>query len=61
MFMSAVLILWCPGTHTRKQLLQSTRPTDMLYLLKDTLSVEDEHLFKACRSVCLSVLQSHYK
>ena len=29
--------------------------------LKDTLTIEDEKLFKACRSVCLSVPQSHYK
>ena len=40
---------------------KTTRPRDMLLILKDTLSIEDEKLFKACRSVCLSVPQSHYK
>ena len=45
------------GPHTRKQLLQSKRPRDMLLLLKDTLSIEDDHLFKACRSVYSSVPQ----
>ena len=40
---------------------KSTRPTDMLLLLKDTLSIEDDKLFKACRSVCLSVHQNHMK
>ena len=29
--------------------------------LKDTLTIEDEKLFKACKSVCSSVPQSHYK
>ena len=29
--------------------------------LKDTLTIEDEKLFKAYRSVCSSVPQSHYK
>ena len=30
-------------------------PRDMLFFLKDTLSIEDEKLFKACKSVCSSV------
>ena len=34
---------------------KTTRPRDMLYFLKDTLSIEDEKLFKACKSVCSSV------
>ena len=33
---------------------KSTRPIDTLFVLKDTLSIEDETLFKACRSICLS-------
>ena len=40
---------------------KTTRPRDMLLILKDTLSIEDENLFKACRSVRSSVPQSHYK
>ena len=27
---------------------KTTRPRDMLFFLKDTLSIEDEKLFKAC-------------
>ena len=34
---------------------KTTRPRDMLFVLKDTLSIEDEKLFKACKSVCSSV------
>ena len=34
---------------------KTTRPRDMLLFLKDTLSIEDEKLFKACKSVCSSV------
>ena len=34
---------------------KTTRPRDMLFILKDTLSIEDENLFKACKSVCSSV------
>ena len=34
---------------------KTIRPRDMLFFLKDTLSIEDEKLFKACKSVCLSV------
>ena len=34
---------------------KTTRPRDMLVFLKDTLSIEDEKLFKACKSVCSSV------
>ena len=33
----------------------------MLFILKDSLSIEDKKLFKAYRSVCLSVPQSHKK
>ena len=32
---------------------KTTRPRDMLFFLKDILSIEDEKMFKACRSVCL--------
>ena len=32
---------------------KTKRPRDMLFSLKDTLSIEDEKLFKACKSVCL--------
>ena len=34
---------------------KTTRPRDVLFFLKDTLSIEDENLFKACKSVCSSV------
>ena len=34
---------------------KTTRPRDMPFFLKDTLSIEDEKLFKACKSVCSSV------
>ena len=34
---------------------KTTRPRDVLFILKDTLSIEDEKLFKACKSVCSSV------
>ena len=34
---------------------KTTRPRDMLFFLKDTLSIEDEKLFKECKSVCSSV------
>ena len=34
---------------------KTTRPRDMLFFLKDTLSIEDEKLFKACKSVFSSV------
>ena len=34
---------------------KTTRPRDMLFFLKDTLSIEDEKVFKACKSVCPSV------
>ena len=34
---------------------KTTRPRDMLFFLKDILSIEDEKLFKACKSVCSSV------
>ena len=37
---------------------ETTRPRDRLFVLKDSLSIEDEKLFKAFRSVCSSVLQS---
>ena len=38
---------------------KTTRPRDMQSHLKDTLSIKDEKLFKACRSVGSSVPQSH--
>ena len=34
---------------------KTTRPRDVLFFFKDTLSIEDEKLFKACKSVCSSV------
>ena len=40
---------------------KTTRPRDVLFFLKDTLSIEDEKLFKACKSVCSSVFKRHYK
>ena len=45
------------GVHVRVNnfFSKTTRPRDMLFFLKDTLSIEDEKLFKACKSVCSSV------
>ena len=47
------------GVHVRVRVnnffSKTTRPRDMLFFLKDTLSIEDEKLFKACKSVCSSV------
>ena len=40
---------------------KTTMPRDMMFLLKDTLSIENEKLFKVYRYVPLSVPQSHYK
>ena len=40
---------------------KTTRPRDVLFFLKDTLSIEDEKSFKACKSVCSSVCKRHYK
>ena len=34
---------------------KTTRPRDVLFFFKDTLSIDDEKLFKACKSVCSSV------
>ena len=34
---------------------KTTRPRDVLFFLKDTLSIEDEKVFKASKSVCSSV------
>ena len=34
---------------------KTARPSDMLFFFKDTLSNEDEKLFKACKSVRFSV------
>ena len=40
------------GVHVRVRVnnffSKTTRPRDMLFFLKDTLSIEDEKLFKAC-------------
>ena len=61
-----IMALLC-GVHIRVHVRVSnfssktTTPRDMLFLLRDTLTIEDDKLFKACRSVHLSVLQSHYK
>ena len=41
--------------HVNNFFSKTTRPRDMLFFLKDTLSIEDEKLFKACKSVCSSV------
>ena len=43
------------GVHVRVNNFSSktTRPRDVLFFLKDTLSIEDEKLFKACKSVFL--------
>ena len=53
------------GVHVRVRVnnfsSKTTRPRDMLFFLKDTLSIEDENLFKACKSVCSSVCERHYK
>ena len=40
---------------------KTTRQRHAGFFLKDTLTIEDDKLLKACKSVCLSVLQSHYK
>ena len=37
---------------------KSSKLRDMLFNLKDSLSIKDKKLFKACRSVCSSVPQS---
>ena len=39
---------------------KSTKLREIMFLLNDTLSIEDEKLFKACKSVCSSDPQSHY-
>ena len=36
---------------TVNNLSKSAKPRDMLFLLNDTLSIEDEKLFKVCRSI----------
>ena len=41
----------CVGIHVNNFFSKSTRPRDMLFFLKDTLCIEDEKVFKACRSV----------
>ena len=41
------------GVHVNNFFSKTTRPRDMLFFLKDTLSIEDEKLFKACKSVFL--------
>ena len=43
------------GVHVNNFSSKTTRPRDVLFFLKDTLSIEDEKLFKACKSVCSSV------
>ena len=65
-FMSADLTLWHHSTasvsaYMNNLFYKNTRPRDMLILLKDTLSNEDEKLFKTSRSVCSSCPQNHYK
>ena len=40
---------------------KTPRPRDMLFFLKDTLSIGDEKVFKACKYVCLlETLQGRY-
>ena len=52
-------VLLCYPVSIHMSQLQATgRPISSL---KDTLSIKDEKSVKACRSLCLSVLQSHYK
>ena len=51
-----------PCLRPREQLLlQNYKVQRHAVFLKDTLSIEDDKLFKPCRSVCSSLLQSHYK
>ena len=56
-FMSADIMSSLCGVGVRVNNFSSktTRPRDVLFFLKDTLSIEDEKLFKACKSVCSSV------
>ena len=55
-FMSADMSSLCGvGVRVNNFFSKTTRPRDMLFFLKDTLSIEDEKLFKACKSVCSSV------
>ena len=44
------------GTTSPKQ-----QGPDIVFLLKDTLSLEDDKFLKACKSVCLCVCKRHYK
>ena len=37
---------------------KTTRPRDVLFFLKDILSIEDEKLFKACKSVFVCLLET---
>ena len=57
LFMSADIMssLCGVGVRVNNFFSKTTRPRDMLFFLKDTLSIEDEKLFKACKSVCSSV------
>ena len=56
------ITLWRMRPHLRKQLLfQNYKEQRHAVFLEDTLSIEDEKVFKACRSVHSSVPQSHYK
>ena len=60
-FMSADIMLSlcgvgvCVRVRVNNFFSKTTRPRDMLFFFKDTLSIEDEKLFKACKSVCSSV------
>ena len=56
--MSADIMLSLCGVGVRfrvNNFSKTTRPRDMLFFLKDTLSIEDEKVFKVCKSVCSSV------
>ena len=55
-FMSSLCgVVVCVRVRMNNYSSKTTRPRDMLFCFKDTLSIEDEKLFKACKSVCLSV------
>ena len=55
------ITLWCTRPCEQLLLQNYKAQRHAVFFLQDTLTIEDEKVFKACRSVCLSVLQSHYK
>ena len=53
---------WASTSVPCEQLLQNYKAQrHTVFFFKDILTIEDEKLFKACKSVCSSVCQSHYK